>query len=132
MFEALGNTEKTSECQNYIDQCDQFEAERKLKSEAQSSFNKGVGLFEQQQYEEAKSAFEEALAKYTDLGDEEKIRECEEWITSCEEAMTGEPEEEEEEPEDDGGLCIGSSLIVLIFLSGTLINVLSRKNRSKK
>ncbi len=113
MYLSSGNSEKADECQNYIDQCKQFVGTDQLKSEAESLLNEGISLFGQQQYAEAKTKFEEALAKYTELEDEEKVEECQEWITSCE-------QEKPAEGEDGGGTCMGTSLVFIALLGAAL------------
>lgn len=109
---SAGNSEKADECQTYIETCDQSLEQGQQKTDADALFDEGIDLFDQQQYEDAKAKFEEALAAYTDLGDEEKVQECKDWISSCEEQMGGE--------EDGGGTCMGSGLIVLAFLGAAL------------
>ncbi len=110
MFLSAGNSEKADECQDFIDQCAQLLEQEKIRSEAEQLFNEGVTLFEQQQYEEAKAKFEEALAKYTELQDEEKIQECQDWISSCEKELKG--------------FCIGSTLIFTTLLGAFLVRAL--------
>ncbi|MBU7013066.1 MAG: SHOCT domain-containing protein [Theionarchaea archaeon] len=43
--------------------------------------------FDQEEYNAAKTKFEEALGLFTELEDEEKIAECREQIASCDEAL---------------------------------------------
>lgn len=105
---SVGNDEKASECQDYIEQCINFAKEEVTKAEA--IYNEGVTLFEQGEYEAAKARFEEALALYTELGDEEKIAECNQWITSCEEAL--------EPPVSDS--CLGTAILALMVIVGVL------------
>ncbi|MBU7029260.1 MAG: tetratricopeptide repeat protein [Theionarchaea archaeon] len=110
MFLSAGNSEKEDECQDFIDQCTQLLEQEKIRSEAEELFNEGITLFEQQQYEEAKTKFEEALAKYTELQDEEKIQECQDWISSYEKELKG--------------FCIGSVLIFTTLLGAFLVRAL--------
>ena len=111
MYAILGNNEKARECQDYIDQCASLLEEEKLRKEAEELFNKGIAYFEQQQYDIAKTTFELALLAFTQLGDEEKIEECNKWIASCEEALA--PPEE--------GFCLGAAVITLMVVTGVLI-----------
>jgi len=109
-YTLLGDPEKVNECRGYIDQCEQVIEKDQLKSEAESLLK--------QQYAEAKTKFEEALAKYTELEDEEKVEECQEWITSCEQEM----------PADGGGTCMGSSLVVA-FVGFFLANIVKSRRK---
>ena len=107
LYESVNSAEKADECQEYIDQCVQVAEQQMIRSEADTLFSEGETNFEQQLYEDAKAKFEEALAKYTELGDEEKINECNEWISSCENELSG-------------GFCMGSSLVFVVLLGAVL------------
>lgn len=110
-YRALNNFTKVSECQGYIDRCNQYLEEEQLKADrAEALFDEGVSYFEQEQYDLARIKFEEALTLFVELGDEEKIGECEEWIISCEQELE----------KENGGFCMGSSLIIIIILGGSL------------
>ena len=111
MYTMIGDDEKARECQDYIDQCASLLEEEKLRKEAEEIFNKGVMYFEQQQYDIAKTTFQLALLAFTELGDEEKIEECNKWIASCEEALA--PPEE--------GSCLGTAVVTLMVVAGVLI-----------
>ncbi|MBU7016241.1 MAG: hypothetical protein HXS44_01935 [Theionarchaea archaeon] len=115
LYRSMGNTEKVSECQDFIDQCSQLLEKEAQEMKAEGLFSEGKSLSEQQQYGEAKSKFEEALTLYEELGDDEKSQECREWITSCEEAQ--------KPPE--GGFCLGSLLLVFMVCAG--ISILTRR-----
>jgi hypothetical protein len=54
-------------------------------------------------YEEAETAFNQALEKFQEVGDEGKVQECQQWIESCE------SQKGEEKPESTG-FCLGHSL----------------------
>ena len=131
MYTSLGDSEKADECQEYIDKSTTFAEQEQTRSEAEALFSEGESYFGQQLYEDAKAKFEEALAKYTELGDEEKINECNERISSCEQALTGEGEEDVEEGDggEDGGSCVGTSLIVMILLGAALVSMMRYRNR---
>jgi tetratricopeptide (TPR) repeat protein len=115
MYKSVGNSEKADECQEYIDKSTTFAEQEQIRSEAEALFSEGETYFGQQLYEDAKAKFEEAFAKYTELGDEEKINECNEWILSCEKKLTISVEE-------NGGTCAGTSIIFVILLSSGLAN----------
>lgn len=115
MFLSAGDSAQADECQDFIDQCIQLLEEEKIRDEAGQLFNEGVDYFDQQQYEEAKTKFEEALAKYTELQDEEKMQECQDWIDSCEKELKGS--------------CLGSSLILAALLGASLISMLKSRQR---
>ena len=115
MYKSVGNSEKADECQEYIDTCVAFAEQEQIRSEAEALFSEGETYCGQQLYEDAKAKFEEALAKYTELGDEEKINECNEWILTCEKELTSSVEE-------NGGTCAGTSIVFVILLSSGLAN----------
>ena len=106
-YNSVNDSAKVSECQDYIDKCTHYIEQAQLGADAEALFNEGVTYFQQEQYEEAKAKFEEALAIFIELGDEEKIEECKEWIASCEEA--------------DKGFCLGTVMISLIVMWGSVI-----------
>ncbi|MGD2248464.1 MAG: hypothetical protein PVF58_08655 [Candidatus Methanofastidiosia archaeon] len=74
------------------------------------------------QYDLARTKFEVALSLFTELGDEKKVKECEEWIASC---------EKQKKLEKGEGFCIGSFLIMFLLFGGVLqglfIGLSSRK-----
>jgi tetratricopeptide (TPR) repeat protein len=107
IYNSVNNSAKASECQDYIDTCAHNLEQAQLRVKAEALFNEGVNYFQQEQYEEAKTKFEEALTIFTELGDEEKIEECKEQITSCEEAGKG--------------FCLGTVMVSLIVIWGSLI-----------
>ena len=107
MYSSVNDSAKVSECQDYIDECTHFLEQAQLRVKAEGFFNEGVTYFQQEQYEEAKIKFEEALAIFEELGDEEKIEECKEWIGSCDEAGKGS--------------CVGTAMISLLVMWGSAI-----------
>jgi hypothetical protein len=113
MYRSISNFGKVSECLNFINQCNQHLEKEQLKADkAETLLNEGVTYFEHQQYDLARTKFEDALTLFTELGDEDQVKECEKWIASS--------EEKEQKERENGGFCTGSSLIILILLSGTL------------
>jgi tetratricopeptide (TPR) repeat protein len=111
LYDSVGNLPKKSECQDYIDQCTAIIENRLSLSEAQSLLDEGISLFEDQEYEEANLKFKEALTKFSELGEGEKMEECEEWIASCEEALHP----------PSSGICLGTTLIGILIFSGLLL-----------
>jgi tetratricopeptide (TPR) repeat protein len=105
-YNSVNDSAKVSECRDYIDTCTQYMEQAQSRAEAEALFSEGVIYFEQEQYEEAKTTFEEALIIFTELGDEEKAEECTERIASCEEAGKGS--------------CLGTVLISLIVMWGSV------------
>lgn len=105
-YNSVNNSAKVSECRDYIDTCTQYMEQAQSRAEAEALFNEGVTYFNQEQYEEAQTTFDEALIIFTELGDEEKAEECREWIASCEEAGKGS--------------CLGTVLISLIVMWGSV------------
>lgn len=109
MYVSVDNVEKVNECRDLMDQCTQLIEQEQTREEADNLVEEGVTYFEQEQYEKAKTTFEEALAKYTEIGDEEKVAECQEWVRSCEEELKG--------------FCTGSSLILMALFGAVLVSV---------
>ena len=105
-YNSVNDSAKASECQDYIDECTQYVEQAQSRADAEVLFNEGVTYFQKEQYEEAKAKFEEALAIFTELGDEEKIEECKKQIASCEEAGKG--------------FCLGTVMILLTVLWGVM------------
>jgi tetratricopeptide (TPR) repeat protein len=64
---------KADECQEWINKCSAL-VEKQEKAE--SFLSEGITHFEQEEYEVARDKIKEALVLYTELQDEEKIREC--------------------------------------------------------
>jgi hypothetical protein len=124
MYVSTENIERVNECRDLMEQCTQLieqeqirEEAETLREEAETLVKEGVTYFEQEQYEKAKTTFEEALAKYTELKDEEKIAECQEWIRFCEEELKG--------------FCMGSSLIFMALFGAVLVSVF-KSSRNKQ
>lgn len=108
IYNAVNDSAKASECQDYLDKCAHYVEQAQLRVTAEALFNEGVTYFQQGQYEGAKMKFEEALTIFTGLGDEEKMEECKEWIASCEEAGKG--------------FCLGTVMISLVVMWGSVIH----------
>ncbi len=86
LYSILKDTEKESLCQEMISECERME---QLKSEAGTLLELGKTQFGNEQYEQAKESFTQARSKYDELGDTEKVSECDDWILKCEEADIG-------------------------------------------
>lgn len=114
MYVSMEDVEKVNECRDFMDQCTQLIEEEQVRIEAETLFEEGITHFEQEQYEKAKTTFEEALAKYTELEDEQKVVKCQEWIRFCEEELKG--------------FCMGSSLIFMALFS-VLVSVFKSRNK---
>lgn len=100
LFQSI-NSRRSEDCASLIQECN-AQTERETEQEAiealeeeqervrewaEESFSEGMTSFDQEEYNAAKTKFEEALGLYTELGDEEKISECREQIASCEEKL---------------------------------------------
>lgn len=81
-----GDAQGEAACQEMISECERIE---ELKKEADILFEQGKTQYEAESYEEAKDSFTHAKSKYEELGDAQKMVECEEWIVKCEEADLG-------------------------------------------
>jgi hypothetical protein len=110
MYKSVGNTEKGETCQEYIDQCTTKLEEADLKSEADELFNEAVTYMDQEQYEQAKTTFQEALVKYEELGDQSRAETCTQNIALCDAEMKDEGQDQ------DGGTCTGTILLVLLCI----------------
>lgn len=121
MYKSTGNSDKSEECQGYIDRCTSFMEDTALRSEADALFNEGVSYMEQSNYEGAKAAFEQALVKYEEVGDELKAEECRQKIALCENAVKGEGGEQ------DGGSCAGTILLFCMVTGGLGISLKREK-----
>lgn len=102
LFESI-TSEKSTECMQLIQQC-----------RGEILLNEGVTSFDQHHYEEAKAIFEEARAVYAALQDNQKIEECKDWITSCEEQMT--PPETPPEPSEFPTEVIAAVILIVIAI----------------
>ncbi|MBU7022204.1 MAG: hypothetical protein HXS41_14205 [Theionarchaea archaeon] len=114
LFEEIRDARGSQEAQAMVDAC--------MKGiDAATALEEGMGYVGLQDYENAKNSFEKAFAVYRELGDEEKVRECEEWIATCEQSLqeAEEPHEETEEPEVDG-LCMGTAILAWLMIIGIL------------
>jgi tetratricopeptide (TPR) repeat protein len=120
LFEEIHDAAGSQKAQAMIDSC--------MKArDADTALKEGMGYIELQDYKNAKTSFEKALALYRELGDEEKVSECEEWITTCEQELekAKEPQEEPEEPEGNG-FCLGT-----VMLTGLMVLGISTRMRRK-
>ncbi|KYK32681.1 MAG: hypothetical protein AYK18_15545 [Theionarchaea archaeon DG-70] len=100
LFQSI-NSRRSEDCASLIQECttkiegiteqetaEALEEEQERVQEwADELFNEGMTSFDQEEYNAAKTKFEEALGLFTELEDEEKIAECREQIASCDEAL---------------------------------------------
>jgi tetratricopeptide (TPR) repeat protein len=115
LFEEIHDAAGSQKAQAMIDLC--------MKArDADTALKEGMGYFDLQDFENAKTSFEKALGSYRELGDEEKASECEEWITSCEQELekAQEPEEEPEEEPEGNGFCLGTVILTGFMVFGIL------------
>lgn len=110
MYNSAGNSERAGVCQEYINQCSSLLEKEESRTKAEILFNEGIAHYEREEYDAAKSKFEASYALYRELGDEEKINKCEEWIDSCEEAL-----------ESAGGFCFGTALVIIMMAAGLYV-----------
>ena len=120
LFQSINVDNK--ECTTLVQQCESRIETEKSQKEAGTLLNEGITYFEEQQYKRAKTKFEEALSVFTELQNEEKIAECKEWITSCEEVS-----------KDEESLKIPTVIIgTLVTLLVTIIGLLQLRKRRIK
>ena len=86
LYQILKDTQGEALCQEMISECEEID---ELKKEADTLFAQGETQYEAENYEGAKESFTQARSKYEELGDTEKVSECDGWITKCEEADVG-------------------------------------------
>ena len=86
LYKILKDTQGEALCQEMISECEEIE---ELKKEADTLFEQGETQYGAENYEGAKESFTQARSKYEELGDTEKVSECDGWITKCEEADVG-------------------------------------------
>lgn len=120
MYASVGNMERKGECQGYIAQCIQFLEQEQKRTEAEGLLNDGIALFEEKQYESAKIKLEEALKLFTELEDEEKVQECNQWISSCNEALMM-----------PNTMYVLSGVLIVVALSLLGIGVYKKRGRKK-
>ncbi|MBU7037366.1 MAG: Gldg family protein [Theionarchaea archaeon] len=121
LYDEINDAAGSQKAQDMIDAC--------MKAvDADIALKEGIEYLELQDYESAKASFEKALALYRDLGDEERIRECEEWISTCEQEQEqeqekgGEQQEQQEEPEVDGP-CLGTLILAGLIVTGIFVGM---------
>jgi tetratricopeptide (TPR) repeat protein len=114
LYLTIEETEKADECQEYMAKCTDYQKKEELTAEAEQLLQEGIDHYEQGLYEEAETAFSQALEKFQEVGDEEKVQECQQWIESCE-------SKKGEEKTESTGFCLGSFLIVLLQVSAILM-----------
>jgi hypothetical protein len=59
-------------------------------------FEEGITFYEQQEYVEAIGKFDEARILFSQVQDQEKIEECENWVATCEREIQRAQEEKDE------------------------------------
>ena len=103
-YSMVGNKQKIQECETYISKCD-------TGIEADSLIEKGKAHYEEGTYDEAKLSFEKAQQKYKEIGDTEKVQQCQQMIQEI--AKKNQENKAEEEP-DKKGFCLGTLFMALL------------------
>jgi len=86
LYKALKDTEGESQCQEMITQCEKI-LSGVQKIYADNTFEEGIEVFEQEEYEKAKRYFRKAESLYRELEDTEGESQCQEMITQCEKLL---------------------------------------------
>jgi len=86
LYTIIEDPEGITACQALIDAC---RVKKEQKELAEELFQEGVQSFESEQYEAARESFSQSKALYEELGDLERVHECDEWILKCEESDMG-------------------------------------------
>ena len=122
----------TEECVTLINECNsKIEIETNIEK-AETYMREGISYFGEQQYKLAKDSFLEAIALFTALEDRDKIVECEEWIISCEEALTPESSRMPVEIIAGAAGLVGVGAAVLVLRSRKRMNKDTRGEIEKK
>lgn len=118
LYSMAGNKQKLQECDTYIVKCD-------TGIEADSLFEKGKAQTEEGTLDEAKLNFEKAQKKYEELGDAEKVQQCQQMIQEIEKKkQEGKAEKEQGEakkPEKKGS-CLGTLFVVFVVIGGSAVH----------
>lgn len=77
---------EAEECALLIAECKTKIGSESRQEIAEVLLSDGIAHFRHQEYDRAKSKFEEALSLFTEMQDEGKIQECNQWIASCEDS----------------------------------------------
>jgi hypothetical protein len=81
-----GIEEKITQVDAKIEEVRKEMERKKIEEEADSLVSEAKSLFDSKKYDEAKAKFEEARVKFESIQDNERIKECDEWIKKSEEA----------------------------------------------
>jgi hypothetical protein len=85
IYEGIGDVTKSSDCDIMLSK---IENSLKAKQEADSTFNDAKSAFDAQDYQKAKDLFTQAKQKFTELNEAEMVKQCDDYITKIEEALT--------------------------------------------
>jgi tetratricopeptide (TPR) repeat protein len=105
LYSMAGNKQKVRECDTYIATCD-------TGIEAGTLFEKGKAHIKEGTYDEAKLSFEKAEKKYEEIGDTEKVQQCQKEIEEIEKRK----KESEPAKDPEKGACLGTLFVVLIVV----------------
>jgi hypothetical protein len=83
LYTFIKDTEGEAACTDMINQCIRI---GEVKKEAGELFEQGVTYYEKQVYTEAAKSFNKARTMYGEIGDTNKVSECDQWILTCDEA----------------------------------------------
>ena len=83
LYTTIKDAEGEAACREMTDEIERI---GELRKEADSLLEQGKTQFDGEQYELAQESFNQARQKYEELGDTQKVSECDEWITKCTEA----------------------------------------------
>ena len=81
LYRVLKDTEKEFQCREMITECEKI----LLEKEAETLLEQGKTQYESENYTMAKKSFIRARTKFEELGDTEKVSECEKWSDKVEE-----------------------------------------------
>lgn len=123
LFQSI-NSNKSEECAVLIEECEKKMNGKGNREQAEALLKEGITYVREEYYDLARAKFEEALILFTELQDEEKIQECEEWIASCEK-----PEKHKKPSSIYTGYIIGAVIVLSLVIGVILIRI--RKKTSK-
>ena len=83
LYTFIKDTEREAACTEMINQCIRI---GEVKKEADELLEQGITYYEKQVYTEAAKNFDKARIMYEEIGDTDKVTECDEWILTCDEA----------------------------------------------
>jgi len=113
LYSMVGNKQKSSECETYMSKCD-------TGIEADSLVEKGKAQIEEGIYDGAKLNLEKAQEKYEEIGDREKVQQCQQKIQEIEKKKK--ESKVEKEPEKKG-VCLGTLFVALLVVGRSIVCV---------